>query len=78
MADAILTEARAQMKLGSPPCLHIVRATRSKVQDSFIRMKVKACDSVGAKAVVHELDNPPEAELMSFIGELNRDRNVHG
>lgn len=79
VADAILAEARAQVeKLGSPPCLHIVKATRSKAQDSFIRMKVKACDSVGAKAVVHELDNPPEAELLSFISGLNRDRSVHG
>ncbi len=43
VADAILVEARAQVeKLSYPPCLHIVKATRSKAQDSFIRMKVKA------------------------------------
>ncbi|MGC8832116.1 MAG: bifunctional 5,10-methylenetetrahydrofolate dehydrogenase/5,10-methenyltetrahydrofolate cyclohydrolase [Thermoproteota archaeon] len=79
VADAILAEARSQIeKLGFPPCLHIVKATRSKAQDAFIRMKVKACDSVGAKAVVHELDNPSETELISFISGLNRDRSIHG
>jgi methylenetetrahydrofolate dehydrogenase (NADP+)/methenyltetrahydrofolate cyclohydrolase len=79
VAEAILEEARVQIeKMGFQPCLRIVKATRSKAQDSFIKMKVKACDSVGAKAIVDELDDPSEAELISFIGELNRDRSVHG
>lgn len=79
VADAILAEARAKIeKLGFQPCLHIVKATRSRAQDSFIRMKVRACGSVGAKAVVHELDNPSESELISFINGLNKDENVHG
>jgi len=79
VADAILAEAKKQIKeLGFQPRLHIVKATRSKAQDSFIRMKVKACESVGAKAVVHELDNPSEEELTLFISRLNEDKDVHG
>lgn len=79
VADAILAEAKARIeKLGFQPCLHIVNATGSKAQDSFIKMKVRACDTIGAKAVIHRIDNPSETELISFIGELNRDRDVHG
>jgi len=79
IADAILAEAKARIeKLGFQPCLHIVNATGSRAQDSFIKMKVKACDTVGAKAIIHRIDNPSETELISFIGELNKDRDVHG
>lgn len=79
VADAMLAEAKAKIeKLGFTPSLHIIRALRSRAQDSFVKMKVKACDSVGGKAVVHELDNPSEAELISLIRELNKDPNVHG
>ncbi|MDW8033387.1 MAG: bifunctional 5,10-methylenetetrahydrofolate dehydrogenase/5,10-methenyltetrahydrofolate cyclohydrolase [Nitrososphaerota archaeon] len=79
VAETILKEAKSKIeKLGFQPCLNIIKATRSKAQDSFIRMKVKACDSVGARAVVHELDNPSEAELISFINKLNKDDEVHG
>lgn len=79
VADVMLAEAKTRIgKLGFTPSLHIIRALKSRAQDSFVKMKVKACNSVGGKAVVHELDNPSEAELISLIMELNKDPNVHG
>ncbi len=79
VADAILAEAKARIeKLGFTPSLHIIKASGSKAQDSFVKMKVKACNSVGGKAVVHELNDPSEAELISLIKELNKDTGVHG
>jgi len=79
VADEMLTEARARIeKLGFTPLLHIIKASRSRAQDSFVKMKVKACNSVGGKAVVHELENPSEAEIISLIKELNNDADVHG
>lgn len=79
VAEAILTEAKMKIEeLGFQPCLHIVNATGSKAQDSFIKMKTKACDTVGAKAVIHRIDNPSESEIISLIGELNKDKDVHG
>ncbi|MBO3839907.1 MAG: bifunctional 5,10-methylenetetrahydrofolate dehydrogenase/5,10-methenyltetrahydrofolate cyclohydrolase [Thermoproteota archaeon] len=79
VAEAILTEAKMKIeKLGFQPCLHIVNATGSKAQDSFIKMKIRACDTVGAKAVIHRIDNPSESEIISLIEELNKDGDVHG
>ncbi len=79
VADAILVEAKARIaKLGFTPSLHIIKASGSKAQDSFVKMKVKACNSVGGQAVVHELNNPSEAELISLIKVLNKDTDVHG
>jgi len=79
VADAILAEAKARIeKLGFTPSLHIIKASGSKAQDSFVKMKAKACNSVGGRAVVHELNNPSEAELISLIKELNKDTGVHG
>jgi methylenetetrahydrofolate dehydrogenase (NADP+)/methenyltetrahydrofolate cyclohydrolase len=79
VADEILAEAKARIeKLGFTPSLHIIKASLSRAQDSFVKMKVKACNSVGGKAVVHELDNPSEADLISLIKGLNNNADVHG
>jgi methylenetetrahydrofolate dehydrogenase (NADP+)/methenyltetrahydrofolate cyclohydrolase len=79
IADAMLAEARAKVeRLGFAPSLHIVKTSNSQAQDVFVRTKVRACRSVGARAVVHELSGPSEAEIISLIGKLNRDDDVHG
>lgn len=79
VAEAMLAEAKTRIeKLGFTPSLHIIKASDSKAQDSFVKMKAKACNSVGGKAVVHELNNPSEAELISLIKKLNEDTGVHG
>lgn len=79
MADSILAKAKAKVnEFGFAPSLHIVKTSNSKAQDVFVRMKVRACDYVGARAVVHEFNGSSEIELISLIDKLNKDREVHG
>lgn len=79
IADAILAEARSRAKeLKLTPSLHIIKTSRSRAQELFVRMKVRACNHVGAKVTVHEFNSSSEAELISLIERLNKDRDVHG
>jgi methylenetetrahydrofolate dehydrogenase (NADP+)/methenyltetrahydrofolate cyclohydrolase len=66
-------------RTGVTPCLAAVLVGTDAASEVYVRNKQKACAKAGIESRLSRL--PAETateELLSLVGELNRDRGVHG
>lgn len=64
---------------GYSPCLAAVLVGDDPASDIYVRNKQKACERAGIESHLHRLPaDVPEEELLSLIGRLNKDEQVHG
>lgn len=64
---------------GIIPCLAVLRVGEREEDTAYERSAARRCESVGVKLKSVALPSTAdEAEVMAAIGELNRDRLVHG
>jgi len=64
---------------GIVPCLAVILVGNNPASLSYVRAKRNALSEAGMNDRSVELpENTSEAELLSLIGELNRDEGVHG
>jgi methylenetetrahydrofolate dehydrogenase (NADP+) / methenyltetrahydrofolate cyclohydrolase len=61
------------------PGLAVVLVGDNPASQSYVRMKGRGCEEVGMRSLQYRLEkNTPQEDLLALIGELNRDRDVHG
>lgn len=79
-AAGILEAARRKVSsMDVKPHLAIVLAGDDPASEVYVRKKMEKAASVGVKASLKKLDGQvSESELISLVGELNRDDGVHG
>ena len=64
---------------GISPGLAVILVGDNPASQAYVRMKRKACDSVGMVSFEHSLpDTITKEELMDCINQLNKDNRVHG
>lgn len=79
LKEKIRKDIRQFQEKGVIPTLAVIRIGDDPASGIYIANKLRACDSVGIKAVVHHLGaNVSEAELRELICKLNKDSKVHG
>jgi methylenetetrahydrofolate dehydrogenase (NADP+) / methenyltetrahydrofolate cyclohydrolase len=84
---AVAKAVRAQWKLrvdalrarGITPGLAVILVGENPASQVYVRNKVKACGEIGLHSELHQYPTDvPEEAVLSKIGELNRDRKIHG
>ncbi len=61
------------------PGLAFILVGDNPASQSYVRMKGKACEECGFYSVTKHLpEDTPEEQLLSLIGEINRDPKIHG
>jgi methylenetetrahydrofolate dehydrogenase (NADP+)/methenyltetrahydrofolate cyclohydrolase len=64
---------------GIRPGLAVILAGDDPASKVYVRNKVRACEETGVRSAVFEYPpSVPEGELLSRVGQLNRDPAVHG
>lgn len=64
---------------GVAPTLAAVLVGENPASEVYVRNKRIACERVGIESQLHRLpDDIPEDELLSLIGKLNKNEEVHG
>jgi len=64
---------------GAAPCLAAVLVGENPASEVYVRNKQRACGRVGIESQLHRLpDDASLDDLLTLIGKLNRDNNVHG
>lgn len=59
--------------------LHIIEVGDNVGSNVYVQNKIKFCDKVGIKTVLHKLDeNTSEKDVIVLIEELNKQKNVTG
>jgi methylenetetrahydrofolate dehydrogenase (NADP+)/methenyltetrahydrofolate cyclohydrolase len=77
----ITLHARVQhlINAGHTPSLAVVLIGDNPASQVYVRNKIKACEEVGMRSVLHQYPADITAEaLFSLINQLNQDKNVDG
>ena len=80
MRIAIAADAdRFKEKFGYAPGLGAVLAGDDPASAQYVRMKRRACDSVGIVSITHEMNaDSTQADVDAAISQLNADPHIHG
>ncbi|MGE4159108.1 MAG: bifunctional 5,10-methylenetetrahydrofolate dehydrogenase/5,10-methenyltetrahydrofolate cyclohydrolase [Planctomycetota bacterium] len=84
VASKILMEAKAlveklKSERGVTPCLATILVGDDPASATYVSMKGKRCESVGAKPLaIHLPSSTTTQQLLAKIDELNNDKSVHG
>jgi methylenetetrahydrofolate dehydrogenase (NADP+)/methenyltetrahydrofolate cyclohydrolase len=71
--------AALKEKRGIVPGLAVILVGDDPASQVYVRGKRKACDEAGFLSREYRLPaETPEAEVLGIVGELNRDREIHG
>ncbi|MBN1531800.1 MAG: bifunctional 5,10-methylenetetrahydrofolate dehydrogenase/5,10-methenyltetrahydrofolate cyclohydrolase [Spirochaetes bacterium] len=71
--------ARLKESQSIVPGLAVVLVGEDPASQAYVRMKGKGCEEVGIRSLQHRLGaQTTQGELLSLIGELNRNGEVHG
>lgn len=70
---------RMKSSIGKFPKLAVVLIGDRRDSQTFIRIKLKACDRVGIETLVVQLpENCSEMELLDLVAGFNKDPAIHG
>jgi len=84
---AVATKVRESLKertarlhaRGIHPCLAVMLVGEDPASHTYVKMKVKASESVGIKSIVRSLpESITQSELEDLLDSWNHDPNVHG
>jgi len=83
VAEMLLGDAKARIERyvqrDSVARMDIILVGNNPASKIYVRHKIKKAESIGIKAVVHELDEGiSEKELLNLIDMLNDDKSVNG
>lgn len=71
--------SRIKSGIGKVPKLAVVLVGDRSDSQTFIRIKLKACDRVGIETLEAQLpENCAEKELIEVVASFNKDPTVHG
>eukprot|EP01125_Pyxidicula_operculata_P001435 TRINITY_DN11328_c0_g1_i1.p1 TRINITY_DN11328_c0_g1~~TRINITY_DN11328_c0_g1_i1.p1 ORF type:complete len:292 (-),score=78.60 TRINITY_DN11328_c0_g1_i1:173-1048(-) len=80
ISNAILDEIKTEVATGDVvPCIAVIIVGERKDSQTYVRMKIQACERVGIKSIKKELPaETSESDLIKLVTELNNDPSVHG
>lgn len=82
VASKIVEELKAktlELKMkGITPTLALVLVGDDIYSKRYVDMKIKRCEEVGVKAILHHLSQAGEKELIELLKGLNEDPHTHG
>ncbi|WP_058303722.1 bifunctional methylenetetrahydrofolate dehydrogenase/methenyltetrahydrofolate cyclohydrolase FolD [Gorillibacterium timonense] len=77
--EEIKQEVQEMAHEGTQPGLAVVLVGEDPASSVYVRNKAKACEEVGIYSEVHKLPaETTELELLTLIGQLNKDEKIHG
>ena len=82
VSSKIVEELRAktqELKMkGISPTLALVLVGDDAYSKRYVDMKLKRCEEVGVKAILHHVKEAGEREILELLKGLNEDPQVHG
>lgn len=80
MRDEVAIEAgEFERQQGVPPALAVILVGNDPASEIYVRRKIIECGRAGIRSVEHRLAaDTSEDVLLHLIGQLNRDRAIHG
>ncbi|MEO3944397.1 bifunctional methylenetetrahydrofolate dehydrogenase/methenyltetrahydrofolate cyclohydrolase FolD [Gorillibacterium sp. CAU 1737] len=77
--EEIKQDVQSMANQGKQPGLAVVLVGDDPASAVYVRNKAKACEEVGIYSEVHKLPaETSESELLTMIGQLNKDDRIHG
>ena len=80
VADFIYKGVKEKLKnIDYTPCIAVILIGNRKDSTTYVNMKIKKCEEIGIKSVVHILDtNCTQSKVEEIIHTLNKDDSVTG
>jgi methylenetetrahydrofolate dehydrogenase (NADP+) / methenyltetrahydrofolate cyclohydrolase len=77
--EEITSKTESLKARGIQPGLAVVLVGQDPASEVYVRNKVNACNKAGFKSIKHQLEEQTSQEqLLSLIGQLNKDPSIHG
>lgn len=79
LRESLKPRVTALQEKGISPCLAVLLVGDDPASHTYVKMKARACESVGIRSVVKSMPrNCAQADLESLIDYWNQDPNTHG